>query len=196
MEYRNRILIVDDDDFLRESLEDDLREHYEVFAASSGEEALELLSEVQRLALILLDVKMPGMSGYEVHERIKDMPVCHEVPVIYLTGLTHPDEEKKGLGTGAADFLTKPCETDILLARVENRLRNAKRLDLRKLAGLPETFSELELTILQYMALSYSNEEIAEKTGYVNSYVRKIVMNVMQKLHMESRRDAKRFIIE
>ena len=155
-----------------------------------------LLSDLQRLDLILLDVKMPGMSGYELHERIKDMPVCHEVPVIYLTGLTHPDEEKKGLGTGAADFLTKPCETDILLARVENRLRNAKRLDLRKLAGLPETFSELELTILQYMALSYSNEEIAEKTGYVNSYVRKIVMNVMQKLHMESRRDAKRFIIE
>ena len=133
MEYRNRILIVDDDDFLRESLTDDLCDDYEVYAASSGEEALKVLADLQRLDLILLDVKMPGMSGYELHERIKDMPVCHEVPVIYLTGLTHPDEEVKGLESGAADYLTKPCEQTVLFARVKSRMRAAKRLDMKKI---------------------------------------------------------------
>ena len=64
MEYRNRILIVDDDDFLRESLIDDLCDDYEVYATSSGEEALKLLSDLQRLDLILLDVKADkGHSG-------------------------------------------------------------------------------------------------------------------------------------
>ena len=67
------------------------------------------------------------------------------MPVIYLTGLTHPDEEIRGLGLGAADFITKPCAKDVLLARVESRLRSAKRLDMEKLSKLPEKLTDTEL---------------------------------------------------
>ena len=197
MEYRNRILIVDDDDFLRESLTDDLCDDYEVYAASSGEEALKVLADLQRLDLILLDVKMPGMSGYELHERIKDMPVCHEVPVIYLTGLTHPDEEVKGLESGAADYLTKPCEQTVLFARVKSRMRAAKRPDMKKIEARAavEAFSDTELCILQYVALSMTNEEIADLMGYSYGYVKNVLSTLFRKVEMDSRSAIKEFLL-
>ncbi|MBR5969057.1 MAG: response regulator transcription factor [Lachnospiraceae bacterium] len=196
MEYRNRILVVDDDDVLRKYLETVLSEQYEVFSAASGQAALDLLADMSRLDLILLDIEMPGMRGYELHERIKDLTVCHEVPVIYLTGLTHPDEEIKGLGLGAADFVTKPCAKDVLLARVESRLRSAKRLDMKKLSALPEMLTDTELNVLQRAALSMTNEEIAEHMGYTYGYVKFVVSQCMQKLGISNRRDVKLFLPE
>ncbi len=196
MEYRNRIFVVDDDDFLREHLETVLSAQYEVLSASSGQAALEQLADMSRLDLILLDIEMPGMRGYELHEKIKNLPVCHEVPVIYLTGLTHPDEEIKGLGLGAADFITKPCAKDVLLARVESRLRSAKRLDMEKLSKLPEKLTDTELGVLQCVALSMTNEEIAEHMGYTYGYVKFVVSQCMQKLGIGNRRDVKMFLLD
>ena len=197
MEYRNRILIVDDDDFLRESLIDDLCDDYEVYATSSGEEALKLLSDLQRLDLILLDVKMPGMSGYELHERIKDIPVCHEVPVIYLTGLTHPDEEIKGMESGAADFITKPCDPNVLLVRVKSRMKAAKRLNMKKIASLAdvEVFTDTELCILQGVALSMSNEEIADRMGYSLGYVKNMLTTLFRRLDIDTRSAVKEYLL-
>ncbi|MBR0171980.1 MAG: response regulator transcription factor [Lachnospiraceae bacterium] len=197
MEYRNRILIVDDDDFLRESLIDDLCDDYEVYATSSGEEALKLLSDLQRLDLILLDVKMPGMSGYELHERIKDIPVCHEVPVIYLTGLTHPDEEIKGMESGAADFITKPCDPNVLLVRVKSRMKAAKRLDMKKIEALAdvEAFTDTELCILQGVALSMSNEEIADRMGYSLGYVKNMLTTLFRRLDIDTRSAVKEYLL-
>lgn len=197
MEYRNRILIVDDDDFLRQSLEDDLCEHYDVFSASSGEEALELLAKMQRLDLILLDVKMPGMSGYEVHERMKGIPVCHEVPVIYLTGLTNPEEEVKGMETGAADFITKPCDPSVLLVRVKSRMKAAKRLNIKKIEALSdvEVFTDTELCILQGVALSMSNDEIAERLGYSTGYVKNVLTTLFRRLDIDTRSAIKEYLL-
>ena len=197
MEYRNRILIVDDDDFLRESLIDDLCDDYEVYATSTGEEALKLLSDLQRLDLILLDVKMPGMSGYELHERIKDIPVCHEVPVIYLTGLTHPDEEIKGMESGAADFITKPCDPNVLLVRVKSRMKAAKRLDMKKIEALAdvEAFTDTELCILQGVALSMSNEEIADRMGYSLGYVKNMLTTLFRRLDIDTRSAVKEYLL-
>ena len=195
MNYRNRILAVDDDPVLRLQLEYSLQEKYEIFCASSGHEALDVLVELARVDLILLDVKMPGMTGYECHERIKALPVCLEVPVIYLTSLTHPDEETKGLGIGAADFITKPCDPKVLLARVENRLRMAKRINVSKIASSApaEAFTDKELIIIQCAALSMTNEEIADRMGYSTGYVRNVLSDAMQKLQIETRRDLKQF---
>ena len=194
MEYRNRIFVVDDDDFLREHLETVLSAQYEVLSASSGQAALEQLADMSRLDLILLDIEMPGMRGYELHEKIKDLPVCHEVPVIYLTGLTHPNEEIKGLGLGAADFITKPCAKDVLLARVESRLRSAKRLDMKKVSETREAFSDAELAVMQLAAFSMTNEEIADHTGYSYEYVKQMVSRIIQRLCMESRRDLRKYV--
>ena len=195
MEYRNRILVVDDDKFQLGLLEAVLFEQYEVFSAADGQEALEILAEIERVDLILLDIRMPGMDGYELHERIKNLPFCYGVPVIYLTGLEHPDEEIKGLNNGAADYITKPCAQEILIARVESRLRGAKRLDMNKLPETPERFTDMELTVLQMAALSMTNDEIAAVLGYSTGYIRNIISKLMQKLLVDDRKTFKNFIL-
>ena len=195
MEYRNRILVVDDDNFQRIQLEAVLCEQYEVLSAADGQEALELLAEIERVDLILLDIRMPGIDGYELHERIKNLPVCNGIPVIYLTGLDHPDEEIKGLNTGAADYITKPCAQEVLIARVESRLRGAKRLDMNKLPETPERFTDMELTVLQMAALSMTNDEIAAVLGYSTGYIRNIISKLMQKLLVDDRKTFKNFIL-
>ena len=195
MEYRNRILVVDDDNFQRIQLEAVLCEQYEVLSAADGQEALELLADIERVDLILLDIRMPGMNGYELHERLKNLTVCNGVPVIYLTGLEHPDEEIKGLSTGAADYITKPCAQDVLIARVESRLRGAKRLDMKKLSAIPESFSDMELTVLQMAATSLSNDEIAEAMGYSTGHTRNTISKLMQKLQVDDRKILKSFIL-
>ena len=197
MDYRNRILLVDDDDVLREYLETVLSEQYEVFSAPSGQAALNLLADMSRLDLILLDVRMPGMTGYEFHERIKELPVCCEVPVIYLTGLTHPDEEIKGLSFGAADYLTKPCDPKVLLARVESRMRAARRLDMKKVSSLAgaDELTDTELSILQYASLSMSNMVIADIMGYSHGYIRNVISDLMRRLMLKSRKDFQELIL-
>lgn len=195
MVYRNRILVVDDDKFQLGLLEAVLFEQYEVFSAADGQEALEILAEIERLDLMILDIKMPGMNGYELHERIKNLPVCNGVPVIYLTGLENPDEEIKSLNAGAADFITKPCAQEVLIARVESRLRGAKRLDMKKLPPSPERFTDMELTVLQMAASSMTNDEIAAVMGYSTGYTRNIISKLMQKLLVDDRKAFKNFIL-
>ena len=195
MVYCNRILVVDDDKFQLGLLEAVLFEQYEVFSAADGQEALEILAEIERLDLMILDIKMPGMNGYELHERIKNLPVCNGVPVIYLTGLENPDEEIKSLNAGAADFITKPCAQEVLIARVESRLRGAKRLDMKKLPPSPEKFTDMELTVLQMAASSMTNDEIAAVMGYSTGYTRNIISKLMQKLLVDDRKAFKNFIL-
>lgn len=197
MAYLNRILVVDDDIIIQNLLEVTLDARYEVVKASTGQEALEILAGLTRLDLILLDVKMPGMSGYELHEKIKELPVCYEIPVVYLTGLTRPEAEIKGLGAGAADFITKPFDPSILLARVENRLRSAKRLDMRKISSfaIAEEFTDMELNILQCVALSMSNDEIADNLGYSYGHIKNVLSRLFIRLDIGNRRDIKEYLL-
>jgi CheY-like chemotaxis protein len=120
-----RILIVDDDPLNRRLLETMLaREHFQLQAASSGEEALALVAERQP-DLILLDVMMPGMDGYEVARRIKGDAVTKHIPIIMVTALGDCDRDARlpGLGIGAEDFLSKPVDRTELCVRVKNLLR-------------------------------------------------------------------------
>ncbi len=95
---------------------------YRVKAASSGRTALRYAAREPHPDLILLDVMMPEMDGYEVLEQLRRDPVTREIPVIFLTALSETAEEERGLELGAADYITKPIRPAVLLARVRTQL--------------------------------------------------------------------------
>lgn len=119
---RERILVVDDDRSNLATLGSLLQPHFDVLAAPSGERALQIAASVPQPDLILLDVLMPGMDGYEVFARLRDNPATRDIPVIFVTGLDSPEEEEKGLELGAVDYITKPYRPPIILARVHAQL--------------------------------------------------------------------------
>jgi signal transduction histidine kinase/DNA-binding response OmpR family regulator len=117
------ILIVDDERHNRELLEIMLKpEGFLLLSAANGEEALAMIAR-QPPDLILLDVMMPGMNGYEVVARIKADPTTKNIPVIMLTALDDRNARMLGLNAGAEDFLTKPVDRPELSVRVRNLLR-------------------------------------------------------------------------
>jgi two-component system cell cycle response regulator len=124
-----RILIVDDVPANSRLLEARLTaEYYQVNAARDGFEALRSAREWQP-DLILLDVMMPGMDGYECCRRLKDDPATLHIPVVMVTALGEPAERLHGLEAGADDFLTKPVDFDTLLARARSLVRLKRLLD-------------------------------------------------------------------
>lgn len=99
-----------------------LAPHYAVRVATSGERALALAAMTPQPDLVLLDVMMPGMDGYEVMRRLRRDPVTQHIPVIFVTAMDTTDDEARGLDLGAVDYLTKPLRPAILLARVKAHL--------------------------------------------------------------------------
>jgi len=117
------LLIVDDEIQQRKLLETLLRhEGYQIVSAASGEEALRLVAQ-QPPDLILLDIMMPGMDGYEVAHQLKGNQATANIPIIMLSALSEPDARVSGLETGAEEFLSKPVERVELWLRVRNLLR-------------------------------------------------------------------------
>ena len=117
------LLIVDDEPQVRKLLETLLRhEGYETLSASNGEEALRLVAQ-QPPDLVLLDIMMPGMDGYEVASQLKGNPATANIPIIMLSALSESSARVSGLETGAEEFISKPIERVELWLRVRNLLR-------------------------------------------------------------------------
>lgn len=119
---RQTILVVDDTPDNIALLSTMLKDRYKVRAANSGERALAIAAGQPRPDLILLDIMMPGMDGYEVCERLKIDPHTADIPVIFLTAKVQVEDEEFGLRLGAVDYITKPISPPIVLARVETHL--------------------------------------------------------------------------
>jgi len=117
------ILVVDDTPDNLQLLSELLKPHYRVKVANSGERALKTVASGSPPDLILLDVMMPGMSGYEVCRALKADPATQDIPVIFVTAMAEVENEEAGLALGAVDYLTKPVSPPILLARVRNHLK-------------------------------------------------------------------------
>jgi DNA-binding response OmpR family regulator len=110
------ILIVDDDWMNRELLEAQLSE-YEVAAANSGQRALEII-QISPPDLVILDVRMPGMDGYELAARLRLESRTHDIPIMMLTGLDSDEARMRAFQVGADDVMPKPFDTFIFLNRV------------------------------------------------------------------------------
>ena len=116
------ILIIDDEPTILSSMSKVLAPIYRVRAANSGTRALEAANSEPRPALILLDVMMPVMDGYNVLTQLKACAKTQDIPVIFVTGMEATADEEKGLRLGAVDYITKPINPSILLARVKTHL--------------------------------------------------------------------------
>ncbi len=119
---KHSILVVDDIPDNLTLMSNLLRDDYKVRVANSGERALVIARSDTPPDLILLDIMMPEMDGYEVCQRLKDDPTTHHIPVIFLTAKAEVGDETHGLELGAADYITKPISPPILLARVKTHL--------------------------------------------------------------------------
>lgn len=120
---RATILVVDDTPDNLHLLSQLFKDDYRVRVASSGEKALAICHSDTPPDLVLLDVMMPGMDGFEVAQRMREHPSSEHIPVIFVTAMTDNDARMKGLSLGAVDFVTKPVDPDVLKPRVRNFLR-------------------------------------------------------------------------
>ncbi|WP_231516646.1 SpoIIE family protein phosphatase [Planktothrix paucivesiculata] len=156
-----KILIVDDEIVNRQVLLNNLSlHHYVVFQASNGEEALELIAKGLRPDVMLLDVMMPKITGYEVTQKLREQFNQRELPIILLTAKTQVQDIVTGLNMGANDYMMKPFAKDELLARIRTHV-NISRLQTENL----RLATELEVTRrLQQMILP-KPEELAAISG-------------------------------
>lgn len=127
--HKATLLVVDDTPANLTLISELLADQYHVRVATCGEKALSLA--LRSLPdLILLDVMMPGMDGYEVCRRLKSDERTRNIPILFLTAKHQPEDERNGLELGANDFLSKPINPPVLLARVQNQLRLKAATDL------------------------------------------------------------------
>lgn len=151
--------------------------------------------------LILLDIAMSGMDGYEVLSRLKGNEMLKKIPVVFLTGMTDELSECKGLEMDVVDYLKKPIASKVLFARVQHYLdlyaesSQKGRLDESKLEGLVEPLTERELEVARLMAEFRSDREICDILYISAPYAKKLVASVKDKLGLEKRGDIRRFLI-
>lgn len=120
---KSRLLIVDDEPGNIRILSNILAEDYELSAATNGRQALALANR-HSPDLILLDMVMPDMDGLVVCEELKANENTHEIPVIFVTSMSDPEYEEKGLLAGAVDYISKPVSPPIVKARVKIHIQN------------------------------------------------------------------------
>jgi len=116
------VLVVDDTPDNLSLMSALLKDHYKVKVANHGEKGLRIANAEAPPDLLLLDIMMPDMDGYEVCRRLKAEPRTRNIPVIFLTAKNEPEDEARGLALGASDYITKPISPAIVLARVKTHL--------------------------------------------------------------------------
>ena len=197
---KNSILIVDDDLILLKTAEEILSSIYTVSVAKSGKQAITLLKKGVVPDLILLDIAMPEMDGYTTLEKMKSIPNCQDIPVIFLTGFAESDYEVKGLKAGAVDYIVKPFVKEVLLARVERSAKETGKsfadAAIEKNRGeIQKKLTPIEWKIALAVAQGMENREIAEQMNYSYGYVKNVIARIFSKLEIERRRELRKLLI-
>jgi CheY-like chemotaxis protein len=163
---KQTILIVDDEPGNIEILSETLGETYEILAATSGKEALQIAA-LQMPDMIILDIVMPVMSGYEVLRTLKQNQALKEIPVVFITALDKEDQETRGLTLGAVDYIPKPFNNAIVKLRVRTQLELKRQRDV-----LLHHNEELQQALIKIKTLSgllpicASCKKIRDDQGY------------------------------
>lgn len=167
-----RVLIVDDTRTNLRILMEILKDHYKVFSATSGAKALEMLNKGPIPDLILLDIMMPEMSGFQVMQKLRKRAALCEIPVIFVTAMAETKDETKGLSFGAVDYITKPIEPSVVLARVRTQI---KLLEARRQIDSIYGDTLTGMTSLLTDLLSYANPLVYNRTLRLRMHIDKIV---------------------
>jgi putative two-component system response regulator len=171
-----RILIVDDTPVNIHVLMEALKDDYAIIAAKEGEKALRLAATEPAPDIVLLDVMMPGMDGYEVCCRLKENHATRDIPVIFITALTDEDDEARGLSLGAVDYITKPFHPALVRMRVRNQMelkRYRDRLEMLVKERTRELARTREVTVECLAALCECRRpEDGEHIKRTQNYIR------------------------
>ena len=136
------ILIVDDEKSNIDVLNHVLKENYRLFIAKTGESAIKIARE-NLPDLILLDIIMPGMDGYEVLIQMKKTDITKNIPVIFITGQDSKENEVRGLNLGAVDYITKPFHTVIVEARIRTHMKIVEQMQLIERMSIMDDLTDL-----------------------------------------------------
>jgi signal transduction histidine kinase/DNA-binding response OmpR family regulator len=165
------ILVVEDNNDVSEYLTKILKDHFSVMVAANGQEALNQL-EKQKPDLVLTDVMMPIMDGWELIENIKNTPRFSQIPVIVLTAVADSDEKVKGLRMGVDDYILKPFESEELMIRISNLVNNLRE----RIKWAKEYEEETEAAPDQ----TESHQLIVELKSYVQDNIDNKQLNIAQ----------------
>ncbi|HTQ97579.1 MAG TPA: SpoIIE family protein phosphatase, partial [Candidatus Acidoferrum sp.] len=168
MKPQKLILIVDDTPINIGVISGALKDTYKTKVATNGEKALAIAAAEEKPDLILLDVLMPEMDGYEVCRRLKADHATSEIPVIFLTGQTAAEEETKGFEVGAVDYIHKPFSPAVVKARVQSHilLREARAQLAKQLVAINSELDmarQIQLSILPHSVPSLGGLDIAAR---------------------------------
>ena len=168
---RPQLLVVDDEPANLQVLRHILQEDYRLLFAKDGAKALELAAR-EKPELILLDVMMPGMTGYQVCAQLKATPATSAIPVIFVTALADVEDEAQGFAVGAVDYITKPVSPAIVKARVRTHLSLVRveelretRLQIVQRLGLAAEYKDNE-TGLHVIRMSHYSRVLALAAGF------------------------------
>ena len=203
---KKKILIIDDDKMLLNQAAAILTPEYYVTLAKTVSQGMEFLQRPHKPDLILLDIMMPEMDGFEALTLIRKQEDCAEIPVIYLTSMDAPQAEVRGLKLGAVDYVTKPFVAEVLLLRIEKHLVLSEKdkqlhqirqsnasieFDLDKLTSAGRILTEQELVIAKLIVTGMSNHQIAEHLNLSYQYIKNKAHCINEKYGI-SRREALR----
>lgn len=191
-----KILLVDDNP---KFLEDVLPFYgYEVKCAHNGVECLEILNSDELFDLVLLDIMMPKMDGWETLKNIRKTPICKDIPVIMLTAVNEDQKMVTGLKIGADDYIVKPFVLPNLLARIEAVLRRSKNTqNIGKKSNVTinqinqfNSLTRREKDVLLLVTQGENNKSIAEKLVVSEITVKSHLNNIFKKLNVSNRTQA------
>jgi putative two-component system response regulator len=180
MTQQAKILIVDDEPLNLKVLKQVLQDDYRLSFAKNGMDALELVKK-ERPGLILLDVMMPGMTGFEVCKQLKSDPDTHTIPVIFVTALADEADESEGFNAGGVDYINKPISPALVRARVKthlslvhiDELKNT-HLELIQRLGRAAEFKDNE-TGMHVIRMSHVSGRIALEMGMDAGFAEQLV---------------------
>lgn len=201
---KKRVMIIDDDAETLELMMRQLEIIYHVEGFTSGLEAIEVLERAlinQLPQLILLDIIMEEVDGYDVLERLKGADKLKRIPVVFLTGMTDEACECRGLEMDVVDYLKKPVTSKVLLARVHHylelysKVEGKGKLNEYMLKAIPDPLTDRELDVARLMAEFRSDREICDILYISMPYTKKLVATVKEKMMIEKRGDIRRYLV-
>lgn len=201
---KSTILLVDDDPsctaLLKRYLES---EGYEVLSAKNGQQAIDLLNQTPP-DLIITDVMMPKMDGYELLQEIRQDPMTNWIPVIFLSAKSLSSDRLRGLSAGANAYIVKPFNVDELMIQVKSLLQSSQLLrqhilrqtERRIQVPTGVKLTNAELSVAKLVAQGLSNSEIAQRLYSSKRTIESHISHMLRKTGLSNRTELSRWILE